>query len=252
MRKIVAAVAVLAFIIFTPQAARAQEGQRLALAAVQASKEFKAQVDKAAGAKTSVDLTAPPFAQLFATIFDVKALRTLPPPKGPDLPWLSEWLGVAASSYIALINFGTDPKSESYQQAVQANVDRHESELSAAMDFMLRLMPRLASSATSFMQALSPAEREQPARKQGFAQVRGGYMQTVSGAITFISGPPKPANARLVSLALRDTVQEWSRLATPEERTDLLNLLAQARLGVKDAAAEDHLVAVSTAVAAVK
>lgn len=232
--------------------ARGQEGPRLSLAAVKASKEFKSYLDKAAAAKSQIDLTAPPASALFATIFDVKSLRALPPAAGPDLPWLSEWLGVAASSYIAVINFGTDPKSETYQQALQENVERHEDQLSRAMDFMLRLMPRLATSATAFMQALSPKEREQPVRQQGLAQVRSGYMQTVSGAITFIGGAPKVPNARLVSLALRDTVEDWSRRATAEERADLLNLLAQARLGAKDATAEDDLLAVSSVVSSIK
>ncbi len=59
-------------------------------------------------------------------------------------------------------------------------------------------------------------------------------------------------NARLVSLALRDTVEDWSRRATAEERADLLNLLAQARLGAKDATAEDDLLAVSSVVSSIK
>jgi hypothetical protein len=179
-------------------------------------------------------------------------LRALSPPSGPDLPWLSEWLSAAANSYVSLVNFGTDPKNDNYHQVVQTNVERHEDELSLAMDFLLRLMPRVASSATAFMQGLSEKDRNLPARQQGVAQIRSGYMQTVSGAMTFIGGGPRPANARLVSLALRETVDEWSRLATQEERTEMLSLLAQARLGAKDAAAEDHLIAVSSAVAAIK
>jgi hypothetical protein len=205
-----------------------------------------------AAEKGQLSLSAPPGSTLFATIFDTKAVETLPAPTGPDLPWLSEWLGVAASSYVGIINFGADPKGEPLQKAVQENVARYEGNLSVAMDFLLRLMPRMAIAADAFMQALPEKERNLPARQQGMAQVRSGYMQTVSGALTFIGGGPKVDNSRLLAKALRDTVDVWSKLANAEERTQLLSLLAQARTGAKDPTVDDHLIAVSTAVAAIK
>lgn len=250
MRQIVALL-VLVFLGF-PSQAPAQDGPRLSLAAVQASKEFKAYLDKTAADKGQLDLSSPPGSTLFATIFDTKAVEALPPPSGPELPWLSEWLGVAASSYVSIINFGADPKGEPLQKAVQENVARYEDNLSAAMDFLLRLMPRMAVAANAFMQSLPEKDRNLPARQQGMAQVRNGYMQTVSGALTFIGGGPKANNSRILAKALRDTVDVWSKLANAEERTQLLSLLAQARTGAKDATVDEHLIAVSTAVAAIK
>lgn len=250
MRQIVALLALVVLSLSTPAAA--QDGPRLSLAAVQASKDFKAYLDKAAADKTPLDLSTPPGSTLFATIFDTKAVEALPTPAGSDLPWLSEWLGVAASSYVGIINVGADPKGEPLQKAVQENVARYEDKLSIAMDFLLRLMPRMAVAADAFMQALPEKERNLPARQQGLAQVRSGYMQTVSGALTFISGGPKVDNARLLAKALRDTVDAWSKRANAEERTQFLSLLAQARTGAKDSAVDDQLIAVSTAVAAIK
>lgn len=250
MRQIVALL-ILAFLGF-PSQAQTQDGPRLSLAAVQASKEFKTYLDKTAAEKGQLSLSAPPGSTLFATIFDTKAVETLPAPTGPDLPWLSEWLGVAASSYVGIINFGADPKGEPLQKAVQENVARYEGNLSVAMDFLLRLMPRMAIAADAFMQVLPEKERNLPARQQGMAQVRSGYMQTVSGALTFIGGGPKVDNSRLLAKALRDTVDVWSKLANADERTQLLSLLAQARTGAKDPTVDDHLIAVSTAVAAIK
>ena len=250
MRPIVALIALFFATSLTP--AMAQDGPRLSLAAVQASKEFKAYMDKTAAAKGQLELSVPPASGPFAKIFDTKSLQALPPSTGPDLAWLSEWLGVAATSYVGIVNFGADPKGEALQQAVLNNVERYEDELATAMNFLLRLMPRVAVSATAFMQKLPEKDRNAPVRQQGVAQIRSGYLQTVSGAITFISGGPKAQNSQLVSIALRDTVGEWSKLATSDERTTLLTLLAQARTGAKDAQVEDSLLAVSTAVAAVK
>ena len=250
MRQIVALL-VLAFLGF-PSQAPAQDGPRLSLAAVQASKDFKAYLDKTGAEKGQLDLSSPPGSTLFATIFDTKAVEALPAPTGPDLAWLSEWLGVAASSYVGIINFSADPQGEPLQKAVQENVARYEGNLSAAMDFLLRLMPRMAIAADAFMQALPEKDRILPARQQGMAQVRNGYMQTVAGAITFISGGPKVDNSRLLAKALRDTVDIWSKRANAEERTQFLSQLAQARTGAKDPTVDDHLIAVSTAIAAIK
>lgn len=250
MRHIVALL-VLVFLGF-PSQAPAQDGPRLSLAAVQASKEFKTYLDKTATEKGQLSFSEPPGSTLFATIFDANAVQSLPAPTGADLPWLSEWLGVAASSYVGIINVGADPKGEPLQKIVQENVVRYEDKLSVAMDFLLRLMPRMAIAADAFMQALPEKERSLPARQQGMAQVRGGYMQTVSGALTFIGGGPKVDNARLLAKALRDTVDVWSTRADAEERKQFLSQLAQARTGAKDPAVDDQLIAVSTAIAAIK
>jgi len=250
MRQIVALL-VFAFFAF-PSQAPAQDGPRLSLAAVQASKDFKTYLDKTSAEKGQLDFSEPPGSTLFAAIFNSKAVEALPAPTSSDLPWLSEWLGVAASSYVGIINTGADPKGEPLQKAVQENVARYEDKLSVAMDFLLRLMPRMAIAADAFMQALPENERNIPARQQGMAQVRSGYMQTVSGALTFIGGGPKLDNARLLATALRDTVDVWSTRANAEERTQFLSLLAQARTRAKDPTVDDQLIAVSTAVAAIK
>lgn len=244
MRRIVIA---LSFIVLFASAAFAQDGQKMAAGAVQASKDFNSYLEKTAAAKAKPNLFAPPAAPLFAKIFDTKGLAALPPPTGKDLGWSSEWLGASANSYMALINFGTSQSAPDYQQVLEENVQRHEDEISSAMNFMLRLMPRVVVSARAFMQNLSEAERNQPARQQGVKNIRDGYMQTVSGASTFMAGGVKLPNARLVARALSDTVSEWRELATPEERKQLTDVISQARQSVKDAEAETILSAISAA-----
>ena len=153
---------------------------------------------------------------------------------------------------MALLNFGTNPNAPDYQKVLAENVERNENDISLGMEFMLRLMPRVVVSANAFMQGLPEAERKQPARQQGAARVRDGYMQTVSGAIAFIGGGAQIPNVKLIAEALRDTVDEWRKAATPEERTELLNVLSQTRQNVKDSEANDLLVAISSALAATK
>ena len=163
------------------------------------------------------------------------------------MSWESEWLGVSANSYMAVINFGTNPQAPDYQQALEDNVQRYEDEISLAMEFMLRLMPRMVTSARSFMQTLSEAERNSPTRQKGLSDIRSGYMQTVSGATSFVAGGPKLPNAKLVARALRDTVDDWRVLASAEERAQLVNVVNQARGNVKDADAEESLAIILSA-----
>ena len=248
MRQIVALL-ILALALVFPSSAPAQDGSRLSLTAIEAAKEFNIYLVQAAVARNQLDLAAPPGSSLFDKIFDTRAIQTLPPPAALDLPWLSEWLNVAATTYLSIVKFGADPKGEPLQQAVQENVIRNEDKLSVAMDFLLRLMPRMTISADAFMQSLPQKDRSLPARKQGMDQVRNGYLQTVSGALSFISGGPKAENARLLARALRDTAATWSKLASAEERTQLLGLLAQARTGAKDLTVDDDLITVSKVVA---
>lgn len=249
MRRIALLLSCILLIAFP---ASAQEGKKLSSGAVQAAKEFNAYLAKTAAAKAKPNLAAPPAAPLFATIFNTKALPSLPPPTAADLSWQSEWLGASANSYMAMLNFGTSPNAPDYQTVLAENVERDENEISSAMEFMLRLMPRVVVSAKAFMAGLSEAERNQPVRQQGAARVRDGYMQTVSGAIAFIGGGPKAENVKLIAKALRDTVDEWRAAATPEERTQLLNTLGQIRQNIKDSEATDHLAAISSALAATK
>ncbi len=238
MRPIAIALGLL--VVFAPVAV-AQEGPKLTAGAVQASKEFSGYLDKTAAAKARPNLNAAPAGPLFARIFDTKALGSLPAPSGKDLSWASEWLGASASSYMALLNFGTNPQAPNYQQVVEENVLQYEDEISNAMNFMLRLMPRVVISARGFMQTLSESERNQPTRQQGVKNIRDGYMQTVSGATSFVAGGPKVPNARLVARALRDTVDDWVALATPDERSQLVAVINEARQNVKDGDAEESL-----------
>jgi hypothetical protein len=247
----VAALIILA-VVGAALPAAAQDGPKAARGAVQAGKDLESYIGKTAAAKEKLNLSAPPAAPLFARVFDNKTLRALPPSGSADLPWLSDWLNATASSYLAIVNFGTDPKSESYLQGVQTNVENYEDEITTALDFMLRLFPRVVNSVNAYAQSLTEAERNQPQRLSGLANVRGGYVKSLSGAIMFMGGGVKPANARIASLVLRDTVQDWAAIATPEQRAEIKNLLSQAQAAVNDPQAQGDLAAALQTLAAIK
>lgn len=246
-----ATLAVLALVAFALPAA-AQDGPKASRAAVQAAKDLERHVGKTAAAKEKLVLSTAPAAPLFAKVFDTKTLRALPPSGSADLPWLSDWLNAAATAYTAIVNFGTDPKSENYLQGVQANIESYEDEITTALDFMLRLFPRVMNSVNAYAQSLTEAERNQPQRQKGLANVRGGYLKSLSGAISFLGGGVKPGNARIAALVLRDTVQDWAAIASPEQRAEIAKLLSQAQAAVSDPQAQGDLAAASQALAAVK
>lgn len=239
------------FIALLTAPAAAQDGQRLSLAAVEAGKTLTLRLADLATAKQPLDIGKPPIAEPFGRIFNTKALLALPTVTGKDVPWLLEWLGATSTAYQQLLFFGSDPKAPQ-ESVVLANLQRNEKEVSVAMEFLLLLMPRTTNAASAFFETLPESERNSPTRQAGLAQMRTGYMQTVSGATQFIGGNPKPENVRLVSAALRSTLGDWVKLSSADNRTELLNLLAQARNVNKDAKVQEDLLAVSSALAAVK
>jgi hypothetical protein len=147
--------------------------------------------------------------------------------------------------------FGSEPGAPQ-ESVVAANLQRNEKEISVAMEFLLFIMPRTTGAASAFFETLPESERNSTVRQNGLARMRAGYMQTVSGAVTFIGGGPKPENARLVAAALRTTLGDWIQLSNAENRTELLTLLAQARNGNKDEKVQADLLAVSSGLAAMK
>ncbi len=243
----------LGLVVFFASAAFAQEGQRLSAGAVQAAKEFTSYLGKTAAAKAKLDLTAPPAAPLFAKIFDTKALATLPAPTAKDLSWASEWLGASANSYMALLNFGTNPQAPDYQQAVEDNVQRYEDEISNAMNFMIRLMPRVAISARGFMQiavgsraqsADPPAGREEHSRRlhaDGFGRDVVRRRRTESAQCK--TGRPRLARhrGRMARAGVRRRTHAACRLSSIRRVRD-----------VKDPEVAESLAAIASALAAIK
>ncbi len=225
--------------------AGAQDGPKVGKSAIQASKEFEALLTKAAAAKAVPNLQTTPAAPLIARIFDVNSLRSLPPATAQDSPWLTDWLGAMTASYMAIINFGADPKSENYMQSVAANIERFEDEVALGSEALLRIFARLSNAITAYFNSLPEAERNNPARQKGLMGVRGGYIKSFTGGIQFAADDIKPANARRTTLAMRDTAQDFASVLNAEQRAELADLATRAAAETKDPETRDNFTAVA-------
>jgi len=227
------------------QVAAAQDGARASVGAVIAAKELQTHFDQLSATQSTPDYSKPPASELFRAIFNTAAIPKAGATTPKDLNWLLEWVGASSGAYGAMLNFGAAPGAPLTSAVAAKNIIQYEDEMSRAMEFLLRISPRLASTAVSFMESLPEKERNQPVRQQGLARMRSGLMQTLSGSVTFLGSQPKANNARMLAAALRDTAPEWVRFTTADDRTNVLGLLAKARTTAKDDKVTDDLLAVS-------
>ena len=232
------------------QPAVAQDGPRLAQAASQAAKEFKAHIDKMARAKGSLDLSAPPASDLLAKMCDVNPLQGLARPIGADLPWLTEWVSACASSTMLALSFGTNPRSADYVEVMSKNEKRYEDELTQIIDFSLRGGVRVHIAARDFLDALP--ERDRKSRQNNYNNLRAGLISTVMSSLDFLVNDTKLPNAKRLSAALRDIAPDWATLLSDKERADLLSQIANTREKVSDADVSANLAAMSSTLSATR
>jgi hypothetical protein len=119
------------------------------------------------------------------------------------------------------------------------------------LSFLIRFEARQATTLTLFLDQL-PAEQRTPARAAGLQQARSGSAQTITGAITAMTQGMKPANARLIAGALRDTRDIWAGYIMPDDRSRITKLVADTPATVKDREAQKNLAAFAGALAAAK
>jgi hypothetical protein len=131
-------------------------------------------------------------------------LWALPAPKASDVAWVSEWLDAAKRTYKQIMYFGTETGPDLDQAAVLRNLVEYEDQYAAAMTFMIRLNAREATTLSLFVDKLAPEQRT-PVRDAGFQRARHGGGAIIAGATGAIAEDLKPANARLITTAMRDT-----------------------------------------------
>jgi hypothetical protein len=91
-----------------------------------------------------------------------------------------------------------------------------------------------------FLDQLPPTQRT-PVRIEGLNKMRIGEAEMVRGELEWIATGMKPANARLVSAALRDTGAVVSPAILPADRPALLAMLDKARAATKDEVSRSNL-----------
>jgi hypothetical protein len=231
--------------------AHSQDGPRDAAIAQNAAQAFGIYLDGVLKSGGEPNFTQPPAADLFRHIFDVAALNALSPATADDVPWLLQWGAAVVQSYQRIIFYGLQPGQPIDQLVMRRNMSEYEDQCATAMNFLIRFEARQATTLTLFLDQL-PAEQHTPARAAGLQQARAGSAQTITGAITAMTQGMKPANARLIAGALRDTRDTWAGYLMPDDRTRITKLIADTPANAKDREAQKNLTAFASALAAAK
>jgi hypothetical protein len=226
----------------------AQDGARDAATAQDAAQALQLYLERTATSGGRPDYAKPPAADLFRHVFDLSALEALPPPQADNLPWLIAWGAAVDCSYKGILLFGLPLDQSLDAAAIRRNMADYEDQYAAALNFMVRFQARLAETTILILDALPASERTAP-RAAGLQQTRVGATQSIHGALTAIGRIEKPANARLVSGALRDTRALWAKYIMPGDRADLIALMAKLPKAT-DEAVRSNLAAFAGALAA--
>jgi hypothetical protein len=231
--------------------ALAQDGARDAAAAREAAQAFRVYVEGVSKKGGRPDLTRPEVAALLGRNFDLDALNALPPAQGSDISWLLDWMDAATATYKLFTRYGSKPGPQPDLEALQRNMTEYEDQIAAAMNFMIRGQARQAVSSKLFMAELAPEQRTR-VREKGFAGARsssaGFILSTICAAI---ESRGKPANARLVAAAVRDTREVWASYFLPQDRARVIARLADLAKQVPDETARVDLAAFTAALQAV-
>ena len=231
--------------------ALAQDGARNAAAAREAAQAFRVYVEGVAKKGGRPDLTRPEVAALLGRIFDLDAFNALPPAQASDLDWLLDWMEAANTTNKLFTRYGSKPGPQPDLAALQRNMTEYEDQFAAAMNFLIRGQAREAVSSIMFMAGLAPEQRT-PVRARGLAGARSSTAEFILAAIcSAVQGSGKPANARLVAAAIRDTREVWASFFLPQDRARVIEQLADLPKQVPDETARFDLAAFTAALQAV-
>jgi hypothetical protein len=232
----------LMVVLITP--AFGQDGAQLAASAKDAGQGLELYLDGVSKTGQRPDYTKPPAADLFRQAFDLEHLTALPPPKADDISWVLDWFDATKETYKRIIFFGAKLGPDPDLETIGHNLQEYEDQYAAAMNFMLRLLAREATTSFLFMDQLTPEERT-PIREAGLQKFRASGAQMIEDAICPIPAGMRPANARLITAALRDTRDVWAKFILPDDRPRMIALLVKIQDTVKDDEAGKNLAAVA-------
>ncbi len=230
----------LLIVLLSP--AMAESGSAIAARASDAASQLQTYLDGVAKGGGRPDFSRPPASDLLGQVFNLKQLEAFPPAQAGDLLWLMDWANTANGVYKSIVSFGiarpVNPQADA--AALQRNFTDYEDQVAAASNFMLRIMAREMQAAFAFLDQLAPAQRT-PVRMEGFNKMRAAETETVLTYLGCIVPGIKPANARLVSAAIRDTGAVWATAILPADRSTILATLAKADAAVKDDETRNNL-----------
>jgi hypothetical protein len=228
----------------------AQAGARDAAAAREAAQAFQVYVEGVTKKGGRPDLTRPEVTALLGRVFDLGALNALPPAQASDVPWLIDWIEAANAANKLLLLYGAKPGPQPDLAAIQRNMTEYEDQYAAAMNFLIRSQARQAVSIRMFMAGLAPELRTR-VHEEVFAGARSGTAAAILNAVrSVILSGGKPANARLVAAAIRDTREVWASYFLPQDQAHAIELLAGLSKRVPDETARVDLAAFTAALQA--
>ncbi len=230
--------------------ALAHDGARDAAAARDAAQSLQRYVEGIAKTGGRPDLTRPEVAKLLREVFDLDALAALPPAQGSDVSWLLDWMEAANRTHRLILLYGAKPGAAPDWAAIQRNMSEYEDQFAAALNFLIRFQAREAVSVNMFMAGLTPEQRT-PVREAGFTGARKSAPEFILSAICAVVLGGKPANARLVAAAIRDTRVVWASYFLPQDRAHVVELLAGLPKPPADETARTDLAAFTAALEAV-
>ena len=218
------------------------DGASFAAEAKDAATQLQAYLDGVVKSGGRPDFSKPPASDLLGQVFNLKQLKALPPAQGGDLPWLLDWVAAANGVNKSIMFFGITPPVTRLTDpaALQRNVTDYEDQLAVGINFLLHLTAREFQAAFAFMDQLPPAERT-PVRLEGFNKMRIAGAEMVRSELGWIAAGMKPANAGLVSAALRDTGAVLATAILPSDRATVLAMLDRARAAAKDEETRSNL-----------
>lgn len=233
--------------------AMAEDGSAIAARASDAASQLRTYLDGVAKGGGRPDYSKPPASDLLGQVFNLKELEVLPPVQGNDLPWLLDWVSAANGAYKSIVAFGIAPpvNVQTDAAALARNFADYQDQEAAASNFLLRSTAREIQAALAFMDQLAPAQRTR-IRMEGFSKMRAANAQTLVLYLGCIVPGMQPANARLISTAIRDTSPVWAAAILPGDRSTVLSALAKGEAAVKDDEVRDNLASVEALLTAAK
>jgi hypothetical protein len=218
------------------------DGASIAAEAKDAATQLQAYLDGVLKDGGRPDFSKPPASDLLGQVFNLKRLEALPPAQGGDLPWLMDWATAANGVNKSILFFGIAPPVtlQTDSAALQRNVTDYEDQEAAGANFMFRISAREIQAGFAFLDELAPAQRT-PVRMEGLNKMRIAEAKMVLSDLGWIAAGMKPANARLVSVAIRDTGAVLVTAILPADRPTILAMLDKAQAAAKDEETSNNL-----------
>ena len=164
----------------------------------------------------------------------------MPAPQAGDVGWLLDWGDAANRTYKQIVLFDVQTSPALDEAAIKRNLTEYEGQCTVAADFLIRVQARALTALLMFMNQLTPDQRT-PVREAGLKKSRAGAEELVRGALISVGQGMKPANARTLTAAIRDTRDVWSAFILPGDRSQIIAVTKLLQKNIADAEVQNNL-----------